>query len=44
VTEIQVIAGDLRWEAEMNELVVIQGVEHVSIYVYCTLAAPVRGI
>jgi hypothetical protein len=24
MTEIQVIAGDLRWEAEMNELVVIQ--------------------
>jgi hypothetical protein len=44
VTEIQVIADDFQWTAEMNHPVIIQGVERFCIFIFCTFTAPVRGI
>lgn len=39
VTEIQVMADDLQWQAEMNDLVDMQGITDFGIYVYCTSVA-----
>jgi hypothetical protein len=44
VTEVEVIADDFQWIAEINHPVIIQGVEHFCVFIHCTFTAPVRGI
>jgi hypothetical protein len=44
VTDIQVIADNDQWTPAINDLVIIQGVEHFTVTFYFAFTAPVRGI
>ena len=43
MTEIQVMADNNQWQAEMDVVVDIQGVQDLSLYVHCSSGVPVNS-